>query len=266
MLTITDDQLRLLARYEDTLGPMLLTLAFPAGFDERGPVEIETREGWERCEAGAGAREAYGDVPMQGYTRPGSGIVLTLARVDGRVCAHAQGEGWEIDADGPYGGWMQTADRARSTVTAGAYAHIRAEAPWHFASGGDPVPADHEPRIYGPSGPMRMEGGMLVTVEAFVPSMGEPALDTPLWLRPDYDWETAVAADPTSTLSRIHLLAKPLDIVWEGFETPRVLHEMMERIEERLGIETTDPEIGGHRLQIGARVTAAEAAAVGRTS
>ena len=143
MITISNDQMRHLATYHDTMGGMLLTLAFHVGFEEQDGVVVEPRDGWTLCAAGPVAQERYGDAPLQGYTQEGSGVVVTIAKVDGETHIHAEGEGWALETDGPYSGWAESGHYARwnlDDVVPRAHqgATVTADPPYHFQA---------EPRI-----------------------------------------------------------------------------------------------------------------------
>lgn len=267
MLTITNEQIRRLSDYHDTLGGMLLTLAFPPNF-ENGDVKVRTYEGWEPCAPGKVALARYGDIPLQGYTQPGSSIILTLAKVDpnGETHIHAEGDGWALETDGPYSGWAESGHYARTVeiparddlkppfeIGISKYPMITMDPPWHMPERPAPMTMQmdvEEPEVHGSW------------------NEGIPFLQTiPTWLRPGYDWDAAITRDPGNSLSRIQVLARKTGVDWEGIAgKERPTHLMMNRIEAALGIETTAADWDSHRLPLGARIAAAEQAVASGTS
>lgn len=267
MFTIDDDQMRLLARDEDTLGPMLLTLAFTNSLNDEAGVNVPTRPGWIRCDPGEVAAGVYGEATMQGYTQEGSGIVLTLALIDDVVAMHAEGHGWAIEAEHRYAGWMPSGAGRGLGMFGRRYENMHAEEPW-MLPGNPEYDEDRDPTVFGPDGVMRIDGR--APMRSVAPMSQDLEALLPAWLKPGYDWERAIVADPGNTLSRIHILAAPLGIAWSNVRhEDRPTHAMMNRIEQALGIETTEPSDNPehrmvHRLTLGLRIAAAEAAVVGR--
>ena len=86
--------------------------------------------------------------------------------------------------------------------------------------------------------------------------MGE---DLPCWLRTGFDWEAQVRESPTTSLSRVHLLAMKLGVAWENVAyMQRPMHRMMVRIEMALGMDTVPHPDHRHSLQLGRRIALAE--------
>lgn len=160
MLTLDDEQIRHLAIYHDTLGNMLLNLAFHPCFEDGG-IDVEPRQGWMRCDAGLVARQRYGDRPMQGYTQKGSGIVLTLVKIKGETHIHAEGAGWALETDGPYSGWAESGHHHLDEWNAipslaTRFEHVLPDPPWHFGTPGRSVSPD-EGFVLGPDGMTLMD-------------------------------------------------------------------------------------------------------------
>lgn len=269
MLTIGGGELRMLANEPDTLGHMLMALAFDGFLNDADGIDMPTREGWVRCDPGKTAKDVHGGAPMQGYTREGSGVIVTLAIVDGTVAMHAEGVDWAIQAENRYAGW--TVGDARAWTPTGMvstrYPNIVIDPPWEFAPQRESEETD-EPRVFGPDGEMHIDRGRSLMADDDL--VHDPDQFLPAWMKPGYDWERHVAADPSNSLSRIHMLAAPLGIDWSEVKgEERATHLMMNRIEEALGIETTPPAKHPdhrmvHRLTLGLRIAAAEAAIAAR--
>lgn len=218
---ITPEHMRVMAqRRPETLGSMILCLAVPLE-DDIG-FDFEPQNGWTRTSPGKAAAARHPGKPMRGYTDPHGEVVLTSIQGE-TVALFAEGDGWEIECEEMYGGWMEGG----------------------FFAGRQPANT-------------LLDESKAQTPAATIDLKTAGYRNPPTYLHEDFDWIAQTAFHPTSSLTRLHALAMKAGLAWTDVQNGRrPLGDMMRLIEERRDLPTvTGDEV--HPLTLTERIRIAE--------